>query len=41
MDLRRVAPREPTTLPQALHALTGADPVPPACRGNIRAMADA
>ena len=26
---------------RALHALTGADPVPPACRGNIRAMADA
>jgi hypothetical protein len=25
----------------ALHAITGEDPVPPECRGNVREMADA
>ncbi len=33
--------REPDDWFWALHALTGANPVPPACLGNLRAMAEA
>ena len=39
--LLRELKREPDHWFQALHALTGADPVPEASRGNVRAMAEA